>query len=45
VAAYFVTPTIAVYGGTGRTLSGHETATSLVLIGGLSMSFRPQLLN
>jgi hypothetical protein len=45
MAAYFVTPTIAVYGGTGRTLSGHETATSLVLIGGLSMSFRPQLLN
>jgi hypothetical protein len=44
VAAYFVKPTIAVYAGTGRTLSGHPTATTLLLTGGLSISSRPQSL-
>lgn len=44
VAAYFMTPTLAVYGGTGRTLSSDPTATSLLLTGGLSIAFRPALL-
>ena len=40
-AAYFVTPVLAVFGGTGRSLGSH--GTSLLVTGGLSISFMPAL--
>jgi hypothetical protein len=43
VAAFFLTPTVALFGGTGRTLSGHATATSLLITAGVSVTFTPQM--
>jgi hypothetical protein len=40
VAAYFLTPSIAAFGGTGRTMSGADgSGTSLMLTGGVSFTF------
>ena len=42
-AAYFLTPSIAIFGGTGRTISSVEAGgTSLMLNGGVSLSFAPR---
>lgn len=44
VAAYFLTPSIAVFGGTGRTISTMEAnGTSFMLSGGVSLTFAPGL--
>lgn len=44
VAAYFVRPTIAVFGGGGRTISElNASATSLMITGGLSVTFAPHI--
>jgi hypothetical protein len=41
-AAYFLTPVIAVFGGTGRTLSNADgSGTSVMLNGGISLTFAP----
>lgn len=41
-AAYFLTPVIAAFGGTGRTLSNADgSGTSFMLTGGLSFTFTP----
>jgi hypothetical protein len=43
VAAYILTPAIAVFGGTGRTLSNADgSGTSFMLTGGLSFTFAPR---
>lgn len=43
VAAYMLTPTVAVFGGTGRTLSNADGAgTSFMLTGGVSFTFAPR---
>jgi hypothetical protein len=43
-AAYFLTPSIAVFGGVGRTISSVESSgTSFMLSGGLSMTFAPRI--
>jgi hypothetical protein len=43
VAAYFLTSSVAVYGGTGRTLGTGSTATSLTVSGGISVTFVPRM--
>ena len=44
VAAYFLTPSIALFGGTGRTISTMgETGTSFLLTGGFSVTFVPSV--
>ena len=43
-AAYFVSPSMAVFGGTGRTLRNADgTGTTYMLTGGVSISFAPRL--
>jgi hypothetical protein len=41
--SYFVTPSIATFVGTGRTLSSNPAATSFMLNAGVSMSFTPRV--
>lgn len=44
VAAYFLTPSIAVFGGTGRTISAIDASgTSLMAMGGVSLTFAPRV--
>lgn len=44
VAAYFLTPSIALFAGTGRTISAVEaTGTSFMVTGGLSVTFAPRV--
>jgi hypothetical protein len=42
VASYFVTESLAVFAGTGRTLADSANGTSFLLTGGLSFSFTPR---
>jgi hypothetical protein len=42
VASYFVTDSLAVFAGTGRTLVDSANGTSFLLTGGLSFSFTPR---
>jgi hypothetical protein len=41
--SYFLTPSIATFVGTGRTLSSNPAATSFMLNAGVSMSFTPRV--
>jgi hypothetical protein len=43
-AAYFVTPSMAIFGGTGRTIGNRDgTGTTLLLNAGLSLTFAPRV--
>jgi hypothetical protein len=43
-AAYFVTPSIAIFGGTGRTIGNRDgTGTTLLLNVGVSLTFAPRI--
>ncbi len=43
-AAYFLSPSVALFGGTGRTLGNRDgTGTTFLLSGGVSISFAPRL--
>jgi hypothetical protein len=45
-AAYFLSPSIALFAGTGRTIgSGDGTGTNFMLTGGVSFSYAPRLSN
>jgi hypothetical protein len=44
-AAYFVSPTIALFAGTGRTIgSADGTGTTFMLTGGVSFSYAPRII-
>lgn len=43
-AAFFMTPSLAIFGGTGRTVgNGDGTGTTLMLTAGMSVTFAPQI--